>query len=117
MKSMERGELNEQIALQYLAAQGLKLVTSNYHSRYGEIDLIMLDKKMLVFIEVRYRRNNHFGGAAMSVTPDKQRKIAKTALQFIQRNKKTEWQCRFDVVAIGETETRWIKSAFDSPLA
>lgn len=116
MKSFERGDLSEKIALDFLESRGLRLVTSNYHSRYGEIDLVMRDKNTLVFIEVRYRRRKQFGGAAMSVTPTKQRKIALTALQFLQKNHKTEHQCRFDVVAISEAETEWIKSAFNNPL-
>ncbi len=115
MKTIERGNLNERVALNYLKAEGLKPVTSNYHSRHGEIDLVMQDGEILVFIEVRYRRANNFGGAAMSVTPAKQRKIALTALHFLQRNKLTEHQCRFDVVAISAEGTSWIKSAFNSP--
>ena len=112
--TIERGDQNEKIASDYLRLQGLSLVTSKYRSRYGEIDLIMRDKDVLVFVEVRYRRSNRFGGAAMSITPGKQRKIALTALQFLQKNKKTSHHCRFDVVAISERETEWIKSAFDS---
>jgi len=117
MKTIQRGELNEELASQYLIKQGLQPVTRNYHSRHGEIDLIMADGAVLVFIEVRYRQSNLFGGAAMSVTPAKQRKIAKTALQFLQRNKKTNAVCRFDVVAIGSDNTEWIKNAFDAPEA
>jgi len=112
--TIERGDQNEKIASNYLRSQGLTLLTSNYHSRYGEIDLIMQDKDTLVFVEVRYRRSNKFGGAAMSITPGKQRKIALTAMQFLQKNNKTDQHCRFDVVAISEQETQWIKSAFDS---
>jgi len=112
--TIERGDQHEKIASDYLISQGLTRITANYHSRYGEIDLIMRDKGTLVFVEVRYRRSNKFGGAVMSITPDKQRKIALTALQFLQKNNKTDHLCRFDVVAISEHETRWIKSAFDS---
>jgi len=115
MKTIERGSLNEQVAMDYLISKGLALITSNYRSRFGEIDLIMSDQNTLVFVEVRYRRSNTFGGATMSVTPAKQRKIALTALQFLQRNKKTAQQCRFDVIAISKKETLWIKSAFDDP--
>ena len=116
MKTIESGNLNEQIACEYLISKGLTLVTTNYHSRYGEIDLIMRDADTWVFVEVRYRRANRFGGAAMSVTKAKQRKIALTALIFLQRNKKTESNCRFDVVAISPKGTEWIKSSFDFDL-
>lgn len=113
------GDLHEQQAVAYLTAKGLLLLDSNHSSRHGEIDLIMMDQDTLVFIEVRYRRNKSFGGAALSVTPAKQRKIALTALQYIQQKGKTHLPCRFDVIAVtGEksTETEWIKNAFDSPL-
>lgn len=115
MKTIERGDLNEKIALDYLESKGLTLIASNYHSRYGEIDLVMHDKEVIVFIEVRFRRSKQFGGAAMSVTPAKQRKIALTALQFLQKNRKTNHPCRFDVVAISSNDTEWIKSAFTNP--
>ena len=116
MKTVERGELAEKLACEYLTSHGLVLVTSNYHSRYGEIDLIMRDGKVLVFVEVRYRRHQSFGGAASSVTPAKQRKITLTALQFLQRNKQTSSVCRFDVLALNEVKTQWIKGAFDAAL-
>jgi putative endonuclease len=52
-----------------LIERGLKLVTQNYHCRFGEIDLIMKDGKTLVFVEVRLRSNNQFGSAASIITP------------------------------------------------
>ena len=114
MKTIERGNASEKLACKYLTDRGLSLVVTNYHSRFGEIDLIMQDKDVLVFVEVRYRKSNTFGGAATSVTPAKQRKITLTAMQFLQKNKKTDVMCRFDVVALDEGKTEWIKSAFDA---
>ena len=116
----ETGDLHELSAADYLQSRGLKLLASNHHSRHGEIDLIMQDQDTLVFIEVRYRRNKNFGGAAISVTPAKQKKIALTALQYLQKHKKTNTPCRFDVIAVtgqGDLEKQWIKGAFDSPLS
>lgn len=119
MKTIERGNAAEKLACKYLTDHGLKLIVANYHSRFGEIDLIMRDKSVLVFIEVRYRQSKQFGGAASSVTPAKQRKISLTAMQFLQKNHKSNEMCRFDVVALGNTgmggtEIEWIKSAFDA---
>lgn len=113
------GDLHERSAADFLQQQGLTLLESNHHSRHGEIDLIMQDQETLVFVEVRYRRNKNFGGAAISVTPAKQRKIALTALAYLQRSRKTDAICRFDIIAINGQEileSQWIKSAFDSPL-
>jgi len=116
----DTGDQHEQQAAAYLKSHGLTLVATKHHSRFGEIDLIMQDKSALVFVEVRYRRSQAFGGAALSVTPAKQRKIALTALHYLQAHNKNDMECRFDVVAVtGEqnsTVSEWIKNAFDSPL-
>ena len=113
------GDYAEMLACQYLQQQGLSLVTNNYSSRYGEIDLILLDEKQdtLIFVEVRYRKNKQYGGAAMSITPKKQQKITKTALQYMQQKQHYNVASRFDVVAIegnisGEYTLDWIINAF-----
>ena len=116
MTRRAEGEGHELKAAEYLCSQGLKLVDSNYHSRMGEIDLIMQDGDSIVFVEVRYRKNSHYGGAAMSITPAKQRKIALTALHYLQSKNKTNEVCRFDAVTISVSGLNWIKNAFDSPL-
>jgi len=77
--SNSKGVVAEKKALTYLLDQGLTLLHQNYYCRFGEIDLIMLDQDTLVFIEVRYRNNNKFGGALASINQTKQRKIIKTA--------------------------------------
>jgi len=107
-----QGDAQEQRACEYLETQGMRLITQNFSCRMGEVDLIMQDKNSLVFIEVRYRANNKFGGAAASVTKSKQRKIIKTALYYQQRHAPKS-NMRFDVVAIdSDNEIQWIPSAF-----
>lgn len=113
MKTLLRGKQQENRALSLLRSKGLKHRESNYRCRAGEIDLIMEDGDTLVFVEVRYRRNNSFGGAAASVDRNKIRKIIKTGLHYLQQHK-LNTACRFDVVAIdGDDEPRWIKRAFE----
>ena len=73
--TLTTGQQAELLACQYLQQYKLKLITKNYHCRRGEIDLIMQDKKTLVFIEVRYRKNDRFGSALESVNYKKQAKI------------------------------------------
>jgi len=113
---MNDGAQAEQLAAQYLSGQGLKLVAQNYRSRYGEIDLIMQDSAVLVFIEVRLRRNADYGGAAASIDIQKQQRIIRTAQQYLARLARTP-PCRFDVVlmvgAQGE-HLQWLKNAFDA---
>ena len=110
-----KGKACEKLACDYLKKNGLKLIDKNFHSRYGEIDLIMLHQDMVVFIEVRYRKNQNFGGAKASVTLSKQQKIQKTALFYMQK-KGRELNARFDVIAMtGEQNSpsiEWIKNAF-----
>lgn len=114
----QKGDHAEQFACEYLQNQGLELITRNYNCRFGEIDLIMHDKNRdnTVFVEVRYRKNQQFGGAAISVTPQKQQKIIRTALHYMQKNA-PDASARFDVIAIegdinGKKEINWIVDAF-----
>ena len=102
-----------------LRSRGLRPVARNYHCRCGEIDLIMLDTSVLVFIEVRYRHSNRYGSGADSVTTTKQRRIISAAKQFLRRHPLHDRRpARFDVVSIGHgvsgVELDWIRSAFDA---
>ncbi len=112
------GKDAEQIALDYLLARNLRLVARNFHCRVGEIDLIMLDRDCLVFIEVRYRKPNRFASAANSVDSRKQVKLIKAAAFYLCRNVHlAEHVVRFDVVALdGPSELRsklqWLQDAF-----
>ncbi len=104
----------EQIATTYLQQQGLTLITSNYHCRFGEIDLIMRDGKTLVFIEVRMRSNARFGGAGISITSSKQQKLTRTAEHYLQQHGSVA--CRFDVVLMTKPSIEnieWLSNAFD----
>lgn len=110
-----QGAAAEQLAATYLQQQGLKLLECNYRSRFGEIDLIMQDRREIVFVEVRMRRNSSFGGAAASITPAKQHKLVRTAEDYLARHGYAA--CRFDAVLLESLDTRqlqWIRNAFES---
>ena len=110
MKSTQLlGSEAEQRALQYLQAQGLVLVESNFRRVFGEIDLIMQDHGTLVFVEVRSRAGGRFGGAAASVTPAKQRRLTRAAQAFLQRYRALP-PCRFDLLAIDGGVISWLKN-------
>jgi putative endonuclease len=105
---------SEKIAATFLLLQGLKLLATNFHCRYGEIDLIMQDGKTLVFIEVRLRTNPNFADAANSITAQKQQKLILTAEHFLQKNK-INMPCRFDAVLMSKADAanmQWIRNAF-----
>lgn len=110
-----KGQHAENIACEFLLKQGLLFIEKNYHCRYGEIDLIMDDRNTLVFVEVRYRKNNLYGGAKESITQKKQQKLHTTALQYMQKYTHDK-QARFDVIAITgdnkQQDFEWIQNAF-----
>ncbi|HEX5364018.1 MAG TPA: YraN family protein [Gallionella sp.] len=112
----ERGLQAERWAAQYLQQQGLQLVAQNYRGRFGEIDLIMRDGATLVFVEVRLRRNADFGGAAASIDAHKQRRIIRTAQQYLATLGRIP-PCRFDALLLGdapEQGVQWLKNAFEA---
>jgi putative endonuclease len=108
-----QGQAGEDAALHYLQREGLALVTRNFRCKGGEIDLIMQEKSMLIFVEVRKRADSRHGGAAASVTSSKQRRLITAAHIYLQRYKMPP-ACRFDVVAIDGDELNWIKNAIDN---
>ncbi len=101
LKSRDRGQHAELACCKYLQQQGLKLLAKNYYGRRGELDLVMLDNNTVVFVEVRYRKNDIYGGALESITPSKQLKLRKTAEQYLQQETALN-NGRFDVVAMTE---------------
>ena len=109
-----KGSDAEQLAASYLQRHQLILIEQNYRCRFGEIDLIMRDDATLVFVEVRMRTSDGFGGAAASITPAKQKKLLRTARHYIA-GANAEPACRFDVVLLSGTygrDVEWIKNAF-----
>lgn len=115
MNTQTKGQKAEDLACEYLKKQGLRFITRNFRSRFGEIDLILRDKTVLVFVEVRSRSSMAFGGAIASVTLGKQQKIVKTAqFYLVKHGLQDKMPVRFDVVALeGKSgQINWIKQAF-----
>lgn len=102
----------EERAARYLATHRLKVLERNYRCRGGEIDLICREGAMLVFVEVRLRKHRGFGGAAASITPAKQRRIALAARHYLSG--KPLPACRFDAVLLDGESIDWIRNAFDA---
>lgn len=113
--SIKIGQRHEHRAKTYLLKHGLKPISQNFRTKMGEIDLIMKDSDELVFVEVRYRRSKHHGSSAETVTPMKQKRLIRTAKAYLQmKNLFDKIPCRFDVVAMDNHQTQWIKNAFQS---
>jgi putative endonuclease len=108
------GDHAETIALSYLERAGLTLIDRNLGSALGEIDLLMRDGSQWVFVEVRSRSSNAFGGAAASVTKAKQNKLRRQSQVILKAHfGDGQWpSCRFDVCAIDSGEVNWIQGAF-----
>ena len=94
------GQHGEAQAEQFLRAKGYAIVAKNYRSRIGEIDLIALHRHTLVFVEVRTLTGQEYGDPLATVTPRKQRQIAKTALLYLTTHNLHDRAARFDVIGI-----------------
>ncbi len=119
-KAVTLGKTVEQHALEYLCAAGLSTLTRNWSCRFGEIDLVMLEQDTVVFVEVRYRKNNSFGGALDSIDQHKRDKLLTTAEYYLNQNPQwLEHPCRFDVITAHPSKADtfvldWIQDAFES---
>lgn len=108
-----RGRHAENLAALFLQQQGLKLVARNYRCRFGEIDLIAREGNTLVFVEVRMRASDRFGGAAASITAGKRRKLLRTARHYLAGATRAP-PCRFDALLVSgaDNSVEWLKNAF-----
>jgi putative endonuclease len=115
----ELGRLAEDEALALLIDEGLQLLTRNYRSPQGEIDLIMQDKDITVFVEVRARKNNHILHPIETIDKRKQNHIIRTSQHYLQQAEKNRSRYyRYDVIcltgSIDKKNIEWIKNAFDA---
>lgn len=111
----ETGRAAEIQAREHLQQQGLRLLAQNWLARGGELDLVMLDGDTVVFVEVRYRRHEAWGGALESIDGRKQQRLILAAQQFLQKeNRWSKHPCRFDVIALSPTRLDWLKNAFET---
>jgi putative endonuclease len=109
------GRQAENAAAALLETHGLRLLERNARFRLGEWDLVMLEDEVLVFVEVRLRHHAGFGGALASVDRRKQRKLARAALAWTQRQPlHQQRRQRFDVVGFHSLEAPpvWIRDAW-----
>ena len=108
------GRHAEDVAAAFLQQRGLRLIARNYRCRFGEIDLIARDGKTLVFIEVRMRTGERFGGAAASITAAKRGKLLRTARHYLSATARAP-ACRFDALLVNGADhsIEWLKNAFE----
>lgn len=112
-QALAAGQQAETAACDYLKAQDLSLLARNFRCKYGEIDLIMQKDDIIIFVEVKYRQAQQFGGALLSLQRHQQQRIIRAAQFFLMRY--PNHQARFDLVAIdGNQPIQWIANAFDA---
>jgi putative endonuclease len=94
------GKMGENLACAELQRRGYAILARRYRTRYGEIDIVARDGSTVVFVEVKARCDETFGGGSAAVTGWKQRRIIRMATDYLARCRLLEEPCRFDVVAI-----------------
>jgi putative endonuclease len=113
------GKTGEDLACEELQRRGYAILARRYRSRFGEIDIVARCGQVVVFVEVKARAGDDFGGSAAAVTPWKQRRIAQMAVDYIARHKLHQHPCRFDVVTVdvkdAGPEIVVYVNAFDAP--
>ncbi len=94
------GYVGEGIAANFLRKKGYRILERNFKARYGEIDIIAIDKDTLVFVEVKTRTGTQFGTPEEAITPWKLREVAKTAEFYASLHPELPQGLRIDVVGI-----------------
>lgn len=111
------GKEGERLAERYLRTKGYKLVERNYRCRAGELDLIVLDRRVVVFVEVKTRTGHGFGSPLEAVEFRKQRKMIQAAQFFLAAKGLQQRDARFDVVGVSwagrEPIVEHIENAFE----
>lgn len=100
----KKGVFGEQIAARYLERKGYKVLSKNFHSRFGEIDIVALENKTLVFVEVKLRTSSLFGTPLESITSKKLEKMKKTAMYYLTLKKIINNDFRFDAVEVNSKD-------------
>lgn len=110
------GDTAEALAVAHLEQAGLQIIERNFRVRGGEIDCVARDKNMLIFVEVRYRQHQQFGGAAGSINLHKQQRIIHAAQLYLLKHPRfADVPCRFDCILLDQLQSaqiEWIKDAF-----
>jgi len=121
MNKRELGALGEDIASDFLKANGIQIIIRNYFTKFGEIDIIGIEKKTIIFIEVKLRKSFKYGEPLESITSKKLERIRSSADLFLCDNSSYDtYDCRFDVICLTYSKVsatfkiEWFKNQFFS---
>ena len=112
MNTKQTGQQGEEDAARLLQCKGSKILARNFYTPQGELDIIAQQKAMLVFVEVKTRAYEAFGGPLAAVTPAKQKRISLAAQQYIKIKSPKFDSIRFDVICILPGRAEHIENAF-----
>ncbi|MBZ2173889.1 YraN family protein [Schnuerera sp. xch1] len=113
--NIQKGAYGEGKATKYLISKGYKIIDRNYTTRIGEIDIIAIKSKTLVFVEVKTRSNTNYGFPYEAVNRKKQNKILRSSLIYIKHKKLDNYQARYDIIEVylhDEPNINHIENAF-----
>jgi putative endonuclease len=117
MRRIRTGKQGEDIAVAHLRKTGYQIVAQNYRCLYGEVDIIARDGDTIVFIEVKSRKSETFGQPQEAVGLEKQKKLSRISLHYLQQKRLESCNARFDVIAVkmlpGGTRIDLIQNAFN----
>jgi putative endonuclease len=113
------GQASELLAERFLQAKGYRILARNLRTSLGELDLVAEDRGVLVFVEVKARATEAFGGAALAVDRRKQAKLVRLASQYLAQRHLSDRSCRFDVVLVqgppsAQGRIEHLQNAFDA---
>jgi putative endonuclease len=112
------GKMGENLACDTLRRLGYSILATRYRTRFGEIDIVARHEGFTVFIEVKTRAADDFGGGLEAVTLRKQRRVTLMAMDYVARQDLHDTPCRFDVVTVdvgdGDPRVEVYPHAFDS---
>lgn len=116
LANKELGDWGEQIAVDYLISNNIKVIGQNIRTSYGEIDILGQKDGIIIFFEVKTRRTEEFGNPEDAVNYKKREHMRNSALDFMQSNPDLEMDWRIDVIAIfvggkDKFQIRWVKNA------
>jgi len=108
ISNIDKGKKGELIAKNYLISSGYKILDTNHRNKIGEIDIIAMDKEILVFIEVKTRTSINYGYPYEAVNRKKQEKIIYTSFLYLKQNKLEDYQLRYDIIEVYLTNSNKI---------
>lgn len=100
MNKRKFGNIGEKIAQKYLIKKGYEIITTNFYTRSGEIDIITKNENEIIFIEVKTRTNYNYGRPSESINKNKKKHMKNTARRFLSLNNYSKYNIRFDAIEV-----------------